>query len=70
VEDWKDSTIFDGVEELVAVPACGQWSCLALSVSDNRQSDSLRVIEDSAECVRDRVTELTTLVDASNDLLL
>jgi hypothetical protein len=51
VEDWENRTILDRVEELVTVPARGQWTRLALSVSDNRESDSLRVIEDSAECV-------------------
>ena len=52
------------------MPARGQWACLALAISDDCERDCLGVIEDSAECVRERVAELTTLVDASNDLLL
>jgi hypothetical protein len=68
VEDWKNSTILNRVEEFVAVPACSQWASLALAISDDRQSNGLGVVEDSAECVRDRVSELTTLVDTANYL--
>jgi hypothetical protein len=53
VKNGKYSTILDGVEELVAVPACGQWACLALAISDNRESNGLGVIEDSTEGVRE-----------------
>lgn len=51
MEDRKNSTILDRIEELVAVPACGQWTRLALAVSDDCECDGLGVIEDSAECV-------------------
>jgi hypothetical protein len=51
VKDWENGTILDRVEELVAVPACGQWACLALTISDNCKSNGFGVIEDSAECV-------------------
>jgi len=53
VKDGKNSTILDRVEEFVAVPACGQWACLALAISDNRKSNGLGVIEDSTEGVRE-----------------
>jgi hypothetical protein len=68
VQDWQHTAILDGVEEFVAVPASGQRTGLALSVSNDCQSNGLGVIEDGTESVRERVSELAALVDASHHL--
>jgi hypothetical protein len=68
VQDWKDAAILDRVEELVAVPAGGQRTGLTLSISHDGQSNGLGVVEDGTEGVRERVSELAALVNASHHL--
>ena len=65
MEDWENSTITDGIEELIAVPARSERTSLSLAVTDHGQSDEIRMVEDSAESVSDGVTELTTLVETT-----
>lgn len=68
VEDREDRTVGCRVEELVAVPRGGEWACLALPVADHRESDEVRLVKDRPKGVRDRVTELATLVQRSRGL--
>jgi hypothetical protein len=68
VQDWQHTAILDRVEEFVAMPASGQRTGLALSVSNDCQSDGLGVVEDGTESVRERVPELAALVDTSDHL--
>lgn len=52
MEDRKDCSIVDGVEELVAVPAGGKWASLRLSVSDNGECDGFWVVKYGTKGVR------------------
>ena len=47
------------------MPARSKGTSLRLTVSNHSQSDEIWVIKDRSESVRDRVTQLTTLVQAT-----
>ena len=68
MEDGHDRAIDRRVEELVRVPAGGEWSRLGLPVADHAEDDQIRVVEGRTECVDQRVAELAALVDGAGRL--
>jgi hypothetical protein len=65
VENRQDSTINNWVEELVAVPGSSKRTSFGFAITNHGESNQVRVIKDSAESVRDGITQLTTLVEGS-----
>jgi hypothetical protein len=65
VEYWEDGTISDRIEEFGAVPTSSKRTRLSLSISNHCQRDQIGVIKDRSEGVRNRVTKLSSLVNAT-----
>ena len=63
VEDVEDRAVVDRVQELVGMPGGGQRPGLGLAVADDARNDQVRVVERGPVGVRDRIAELSTLVD-------
>jgi hypothetical protein len=68
VQDRQHRTVVHGIEELVGVPARGEGARLRLAVADHAGGDEIGVVEDRTERVRQRVAQLTALVDRSRRL--
>ena len=68
VHDGQHRTVRNGVEELVGVPSRRKRAGLRLAVADDGGCDEAGVIEHGAECVRERITELTAFVDGAGRL--
>src|SRR5450755_4582157 len=57
--------VADGIQELVGMPRGGKRSCLGLAVADHASHHELGIVEYRAECMTQRVTEFTALVNRS-----
>ncbi len=68
VQDRKDGPVDARIEELVRVPARGEWPGLGLSVADDACHEEVGVVERRPEGVRQRIAELTALVDRAGSL--
>ena len=68
MEDRQDRAVADRVDELGGVPRRGQRPGLRFSVSDDTRHDQVRVVECRSVGVRERVPQLTALVDRSRHL--
>jgi hypothetical protein len=62
MENRQDSSISDWIEELSRMPAGGQRACLSFAVTNHGKCDQVRMIENRAKCVGDRVAKLSALV--------
>ena len=65
VQDRQHRPVGDRVEELVAVPAGGQWAGLGLPVAHHHEGDQVRVVVDRPVGVRKAVAEFAAFVDAA-----
>src|SRR5262249_49747576 len=63
VQDRENRAVACGIQELVRVPAGREGAGLGLAVADDARDDQVRVVEGGAVRVRQRVAELTALVD-------
>ena len=63
VQDRQHGAVRRGIEELVGMPRRGERSGLRLAVADDAGDDEIRIVEDGAERVAERVAQLATLVD-------
>ena len=63
VEDWKNRTIGDWVEELVALPRSGERAGLSLAITNDDSGNQIWVIEDGAKAVGDGIAKLAAFVD-------
>src|SRR5262245_7079227 len=63
VQDRQDNAVGHGIEKLVGMPARGERSSLRLAVADNAGDDQIRIVVGGAVGVRDRISELTALVN-------
>ena len=68
VEDRQDGTVDDRVQELVRMPARRERSRLGLAVTDDAGDDEIGIVEGRSECMRQRIAELTPLVDRARRL--
>ena len=68
MEDRQHGSVVRGVQELVGVPARGQWAGLGFAVADDTCDDQLRVVKRCAEGVAQAVAQLTPLVDRARCL--
>src|ERR1700737_1977758 len=68
VENGKHGAVGDRVEELVRMPAGGEWARLRFTVPDHAEDLEVRVIEGGAVGVGERVAELAPFVDRSGGL--
>ena len=68
MQDRKNRTVADWIQEFIGMPGCCQRACLRLTVTNNCHSDQIRVIEYSAECMGDRISKFTTFIDGTRRL--
>ena len=68
MQDREDGAVRRRIQELVRVPARGQWPGLGLAVADDAGDEQLRVVERGAVGVAERVSELAALVDRAGRL--
>jgi hypothetical protein len=68
MQDRKDCSIGDRVQELVSMPTSSQRSSLTLSITDDGESDQVGVVEDGTKGMGEGVSQLTTLVKGSGRL--
>jgi hypothetical protein len=68
VEHRQDGPVLGRVQELVGVPAGGQWPRLGLAVADDAAREQVRVVEHRAVGVHERIAELSSLVDRARGL--
>ena len=68
VKDGQHTAIAGGVEELVAVPARGEWSGLGFAVADDAGDDQVRVVEGGSVSVAQGVAQFAAFVDATGSL--
>ena len=68
VQDRQDRPVVYRVEEFIGVPARGQRTGLGLAITDDAGDQQARVVERGAVGVRQRVTELTALMDRPGGL--
>jgi hypothetical protein len=62
MQDREHHAVSDGIEELVGMPARGEWPGLRLAVADNAGDDQVGVVVGRTVRVRNRVSQFTTLV--------
>src|SRR5262249_35849700 len=67
-EDGQHAAVADRVEELVAVPAGGEWSGFGLAIADDAGDNQVRVVEGRAVGVRQGVAQLPALVHGTGCL--
>ena len=65
MEDRQHRAVARGVDELVRVPARGERRRLRLAIADDATGDEIRIVECRAVRMRERVAELTALVDGA-----
>src|SRR5262249_47683836 len=65
VQDRQHGPVRDRVEELVTVPAGGEGAGLRFAVTHHYEGDQVWIIVDCPVSVRDAVSQLTALVEAS-----
>jgi hypothetical protein len=63
VQDGQDGAVTGGIQKLVSVPACSQWTGFSFAVADYRGHDEIRVIERRAVGVRESVAEFSAFVN-------
>ncbi len=63
MENREHDAVVDGMGELVGMPTRGQRPGLGLAVADHGDDNEFRIVESGAVGVRERVSELATLVD-------
>ncbi|HEV7137710.1 MAG TPA: hypothetical protein VGN43_13820, partial [Steroidobacteraceae bacterium] len=63
MQDRQHRAVAGRIEELVRVPAGGERPGLGLAVADHAGDQQIRVVEGSAEGVRQRIPELAALVN-------
>ena len=68
VQDREHDSIGAGVDQLVGLPASGQRSGLRFAVADDGRNEKAGVVHHRAIGVRQRVSELSTLMDGSGGL--
>lgn len=68
MQDGKDCSIGDRVQELVSVPTGSQRSSLTLTITNNGESDEVGMVEDGTKGMGEGVSQLTTLVKGSGRL--
>ena len=68
MQDRQHGAVAARVQELVAVPARGQWPGLGLTVTDDAGDQQLRMIKGGAVSVREAITEFAALVNAAGCL--
>src|SRR5271170_7185818 len=68
MEDRQDRAIANGIQKLVDVPGCGEWSGFRFAISDNRRHNQCRIVECRAAGMRQHVTQLPTLMNRSRSL--
>src|SRR5262249_47757098 len=68
MEDRQYRPIANGIEELVDVPAGGQWPGFGLAIADHGRHDQVGVVERGTTGVRQNVPELAAFVDATGSL--
>jgi hypothetical protein len=68
MQDGQHAAIAGGIQELVAVPACGERTGFGFTVADDAGDDQVGVVEGRTERVGERVAKLAALVDRSGVL--
>ncbi len=68
MQDRQHGAVAHWIEELIGVPARGEWSRLRFAVADDRGDDQIRIVKSCAEGVRKRIAELAALVDGAGRL--
>ena len=68
MKDGQYRAVADGIQKLVRMPRGGQRPGFGLAVSHDAGDEQVGIIESRAECVRNRIAELATLVDRTRCL--
>src|SRR5262249_12163553 len=68
MEDWQDRSIRFRIQKFVRVPACRQRPRFALTVADDAAGQQIRIVEDRAEGMHERIAKLSTFVYGSRSL--
>ncbi len=63
VQDGQHHTISQRIQELVGVPARGERASLRFAIANDAGHDQVRVVERSAECMGQRISQLATFMD-------
>ena len=65
VEDWKNSTIIDWVQEGIGQPTSHQWTSFPFTITDYGCGNHIWIVQNSSRCVRKSITKFSTFVDRS-----
>ena len=65
IEDWKNSTIIDRVQESIWQPTSHQWSSFPFTITNYCRSNDIWIIQYSSSSVWKCVTKFSTFVDRS-----
>ena len=68
VQDRQHGAVGGGVEKLVGMPRRGERPRFRLAIADHAGDDEIRIVEDGAERVAERVAQLAPLVDRARAL--
>ena len=68
MQNRKNCTVADRIQELIALPGGGKRAGLRLAVTNGNSGNQIRIIEYSSECMRNGIAELTALVDGAGSL--
>ena len=68
VQDRKNRTVIDRVQEFIGLPGGSKRAGLCLAVADGNRCDQVGVIENRTECMGNAVSELAAFVDGTGGL--
>jgi hypothetical protein len=68
VEHGKHGTVARRVDELVRVPARGEWAGFGLAVADHAERQEVGIVVDRAVGMHQRVAKLSAFVDRAGRL--
>ena len=68
MEDGQDRSVVNGIEELVGVPRRRERSGLGLAIADHARDEEVRIVENGAGGMAERVAQLAALVDGARSL--
>src|SRR5260370_36261894 len=69
MQDREHRAVTDGIQKFVGVEGRGQRSGLRFAVSHDNGDDEVRVVEGSAESVRQAITELAAFMDGTGSIV-
>ena len=68
VQDRQHRAVAGRIEEFVGMPAGGQGSGLRFSIADHAAGQQVRIVEDRAKGVRQRIAQFSALVNRAGSL--